>query len=190
MVIVMLTAWVPQFHPAPCSIQQQQTGECTGQTSFQMSVLMFGLFWLSMGTGGIRPCSIPFAIDQFDMTTAEGREGSSSFYTLYYTTQTLVMLVNQTLLVYIQDSVSWTLGFALPSVLMLISIVLFFAGTKVYAYVKPEGSNFSSIFKVMAAAQHKRHFHLHADEDTHGTFYDPPLQNDSDAKMPLTNEFR
>ncbi|RDX68580.1 Protein NRT1/ PTR FAMILY 2.13, partial [Mucuna pruriens] len=190
MVIVMLTAGVPQFHPAPCSSRQQQIGECIGQTNIEMGILIFGLFWLSIGTGGIRPCSIPFAVDQFDLTTAEGRQGSSSFYTLYYTTQTLIMMINQTLLVYIQDSVSWTLGFALPGLFMFISIVLFFAGTKVYAYVKPEGSNFSSIAKVLVAAKHKRHFHLPAAQDTQGgSFYDPPLQEDSEAKQHLTNEF-
>ncbi|CAJ1939942.1 unnamed protein product [Sphenostylis stenocarpa] len=189
MVIVMLTAWVPQFHPEPCSIEKQRIGVCSGQSNFQMSVLIFGLFWLSIGTGGIRPCSVPFAVDQFDLTTAEGRHGSSSFYTLYYTTQTLVLLINQTLLVYIQDSVSWTLGFALPNVFMLVSILLFFAGSKVYAYVKPVGSIFSGIVQVLVAAQHKRHFHLPAAEDTQGVFYDPPLLNDSEGKLPPTNEF-
>ncbi|KAK7362163.1 hypothetical protein VNO77_04267 [Canavalia gladiata] len=189
MVIVMLTAMMPQFHPEPCSIQHQQIGGCTGPTSFQLGVLLFGLFWLSMGTGGIRPCSIPFAVDQFDLTTAEGRQGSSKFYTLYYTTQTVVLLINQTLLVYIQDSVSWALGFALPSAFMLFAIMFFFAGTKVYAYVNPEGSNFSSIAKVLVAAQHKHHLHLPA-EDTQGTFYDPPLHNDSEVQLPLSNEFR
>ncbi|XP_027348150.1 protein NRT1/ PTR FAMILY 2.13-like [Abrus precatorius] len=190
MVIVMLTAWVPQFHPAPCSIQHQLSGVCTGHTNFQLGVLLFGLFWLSIGTGGIRPCCIPFAVDQFDLTTAEGRHGSSCFYTMYYTTQTLIMLINQTLLVYIQDSVSWTLGYALPSVFMFIAIIVFFAGTKVYAYVNPEGSNFSSIAKVLVAAQQKRHLHLPAAEDTQEAFYDPPLQNDSEVKLPLTIEYR
>ncbi|KAL2344472.1 hypothetical protein Fmac_005757 [Flemingia macrophylla] len=191
MVIIMLTAWVQQFHPTPCSIQQQQNGECIGQTNFQMGVLSFGLLWLAIGTGGIRPCSIPFAVDQFDLTTAEGRQGSSSFYTLYYTTQTLVMLVNQTLLVYIQDSVSWTLGFALPSVFMVISTILFFAGTKVYSYVNAEGSNFSSIAKVMVAAQRKRHLHLPPADQTQGALYDPPLEiQDSKVKLPLTDDYR
>ncbi|KAK7362162.1 hypothetical protein VNO77_04266 [Canavalia gladiata] len=189
MVIVMLTAWVPQFHPAQCSIQLQQIGACTSPTNFQLGVLLFGLFWLSIGSGGIRPCCIPFAVDQFDLTTTEGRHGSSKFYTLYYITQTVILLINQTILVYIQDSVSWTLGFALPSAFMIIAIIFFFAGTKVYAYVSPEGSNFSSIAKVLVAAQHKHHLHLPA-EDTQGTFYDPPLHNDSEVQLPLTNEFR
>lgn len=190
MVTVMLTAWVPQFHPAQCSIEQQQNGACQGQSNFQMGVLVFGLFWLSIGSGGIRPCSVPFAVDQFDLTTAEGRHGSSTFYTLYYTTQTLVLLINQTVLVYIQDSVSWTLGFALPTVYMIVSILFFFAGSKVYAYVKPKGSNFSSIVQVLVAAQHKRHFHMSAAGDTQAALYDPPLENDSEGKLLLTNDFR
>ncbi|KOM28189.1 hypothetical protein LR48_Vigan511s001200 [Vigna angularis] len=189
MVTVMLTAWVPQFHPAPCSVEQQQNGACQGQSNFQMGVLVFGLFWLSIGSGGIRPCSVPFAVDQFDLTTAEGRHGSSSFYTLYYTTQTLVMLINQTVLVYIQDSVSWTLGFALPTVYMIVSILFFFAGSKVYAYVKPKGSNLSSIVQVLVAAQHKRHFRMYAARDTQAALYDPPLENDSEGKLLLTNDF-
>lgn len=187
----MLTAWVPQFHPAPCSFQQQHLGVCKGHTDFHMGVLIFGLFWLSIGTGGIRPCSVPFAVDQFDLTTAEGRHGSSSFYNLYYTTQTVIMLINQTLLVYIEDSVSWTLGYGLFTLFMVVAIVFFFAGTKVYAYIKPEGSIMSSISQVLVAAKHKRHLHLPpAAEDTQGAFYDPPFQSDSESKLPLTKEFR
>ncbi|PNX74292.1 nitrate transporter [Trifolium pratense] len=215
----MLTAWVPELHPTPCSIQQQQSGICNDHTDFQLRVLIFGLFWLSIGTGGIRPCSIPFAVDQFDLTTSEGRHGSSRFYNLYYTTQTLVMLINQTLLVYIEDSVSWTLGYGLFTLFMLIAIIVFFAGTRVYSYVQPEGSILSTIAQVLVAARHKQHLHLPSyvqpegsilstiaqvlvaarhkqhlhlpsSGDTKGVFYDPTLQNESEEKLPLTKEFR
>ncbi|GAU28756.1 hypothetical protein TSUD_372650 [Trifolium subterraneum] len=186
LVILMLTAWVPQFHPTPCSMQQQQLGVCNGHTDFQLWILIFGLFWLSIGTGGIRPCSIPFAVDQFDLTTSEGRHGSSRFYSLYYTTQTIVMLINQTLLVYIEDSLSWTLGYGIFTLFMLIAIIVFFAG-RVYSYVQPGGSILSSIAQVLIAARHKQHLHLPAFEDTN--FYDPTLQNDLEEKLPLTKEF-
>ncbi|KAI5419893.1 protein NRT1/ PTR FAMILY 2.13 [Lathyrus oleraceus] len=190
LMILMLTAWIPELHPAPCPIEQQQLGVCNGHTNFQLWILIFGLFWLSIGTGGIRPCSIPFAIDQFDMTTVEGRHGSSSFYSLYYTTQTIIMLINQTIVVYIEDSVSWTLGYGIFTLFMLISIIVFFAGTRVYAYVQPEGSILSSIAQVLVAARHKRHRHLPVIKDTQEAFYDPPLLNDSEGKLPLTKEFR
>lgn len=186
----MLTAWVPQFHPSPCSLQQQQLGLCTGQTNFQFGILLLGFFWLAIGTGGIGPCSIPFAIDQFDLTTIEGRQGARSFYNLYYVIQTVLLLINVTIVVKIQDSYSWTLGFGLPTLFMFIAIVFYFAGIKVYAYIEPEGSIFSRIAQVVVAAKHKRHLHLPAEGDTRGAYYDPPLEKESESKLPLTKDFR
>ncbi|CAL0313147.1 unnamed protein product [Lupinus luteus] len=188
--MIMLTAAVPQFHPRPCSLEQQEMGVCKNFSNFQLGFLLSALLWLSIGTGGIRPCSIPFAVDQFEMTTVEGRQGSRSFYNIYYTTQTLILLFNQTLLVYIQDSVSWTLGFGLPCFFIILSIIAFFAGIKVYHNVKPAGSIFSTIAQVLVAAKHKRHLHLPDHENNYGAFYDPVLDNDEQQKLPLTNEFR
>ncbi|KAJ7953741.1 NRT1/PTR family protein 2.2 [Quillaja saponaria] len=190
MVIVTLTAWVPQFHPPPCTVQKQQLDECIGHTKYQLYILLLGLFWLSIGTGGIKPCSVPFAIDQFDLTTIEGRKGSSRFYNWYYTSFTVIMLINQTIVVYIQDSVSWTLGFSLPALLMLWAIILFIAGRKVYVYVQPEGTIFSSIAQVFIAAYRNRHLQLPASEDIHDVFYDPPVKKNLVLKMPLTNQLR
>ncbi|KAJ1386017.1 Proton-dependent oligopeptide transporter family [Sesbania bispinosa] len=188
MVIVMLTSWVPQLHPSPCSPQKQLSSMCPGPTDSQLVVLLLAFFWLAIGTGGISPCSIPFAVDQFDLTTVEGRQGTRSFYTLYYVIQTVLTMINVILVVKIQDSVSWTLGFGVPTMFMVISIIFFFAGTKVYAYVEPEGSIFSRIAQVIVATIHKRHLYLPATEDTEGAFYDPPL--DTEPKLPLTKEFK
>ncbi|MED6155610.1 hypothetical protein PIB30_006783 [Stylosanthes scabra] len=189
MVVIMLTTWVPHIHPRPCSLEQQAMGECKAHTSLQLGTLIFGLIWLSIGTGGIRPCSIPFAVDQFDSTTLEGRQGTARFFNVYYTTQTLIMLFNQTLLVYLQTNVSWTLGYALPVLFMSISIIVFLCGSKVYAFVKPEGSIFSKVAQVIVAAFRKRRLHVpitHHEE----AFFDPPFDRNDEIKLPLTNEFR
>ncbi|MED6134699.1 hypothetical protein PIB30_039534 [Stylosanthes scabra] len=187
MVVILLTTWVPHIHPRPCSLEQQAMGVCKGHTSLQLGTLIFGLFWLSIGTGGIRPCSIPFAVDQFDSTSLQGRQGTARFFNVYYTTQTLIMLFNQTLLVYLQENVSWTLGYALPVLFMTISIIVFLSGAKVYAFVKPQGSMFSKVAQVIVAAFHKRRVEV----ETHGeAFYDPPSDRNDEIKLPLTNEFR
>lgn len=190
-VIIMLTAWVPQFHPSPCTYEQQKIGVCIGHTNFQLGVLIMGLFWTSIGVGGIRPCSVPFAIDQFDLTTSEGRRGTMTFYNLYYTTQTIILLITQTLFVYIQDSVSWALGFGLICILMFFAIIIFFSGSNIYSYVEPKGSIFSNIAHVLVAAKHKHHLHLPSEEDSSsGDFYDPPLRSNTEVNLPLTNKFR
>ncbi|KAI4328373.1 hypothetical protein L6164_020730 [Bauhinia variegata] len=186
LVIITLTAWVPHFHPPSCNSQHQ---DCAGPTSMQLAILSFGLCWMVIGAGGIRPCSIPFSIDQFDNTNAEGRKGISSFYNWYYTTQTIVQMINATLIVYIQGK-SWVIGFGVLAVVMLLSIFLFFAGSKVYICIPAEGSILSGISKVFGAAYKKRHLQLPSKEDEGRAYYDPPLEGNKQVKMPLTEQLK
>ncbi|XWS63570.1 hypothetical protein CRYUN_Cryun06bG0111700 [Craigia yunnanensis] len=187
---VTLTAWIPHLHPPECKPEQKLNGHCIGPNGAQLGVLLTGLGLLSVGSGGIRPCSIPFGIDQFDPTTEEGVRGITSFFNWYYTTFTVVMLVTLTLVVYIQDSVSWVLGLGIPTLLMGGSIVLFLMGTRIYVHVKPQGSIFSSIVQVFVAAYKKRQLKLPAEGQENGVFYDPPLKENTLSKRALTNYFR
>ncbi|KAK7362151.1 hypothetical protein VNO77_04254 [Canavalia gladiata] len=191
MIVVTLTSWLPQLHPPPCTPQQLASGQCVRASKSQIGVLFMGLCFLTIGSAGIRPCSIPFGIDQFDPTTDEGKKGINSFFNWYYTTFTLVLLVTQTVMVYIQDSVSWKIGFGIPTLCMFCSIIMFFGGTKIYVHVKPEGSIFSSIVQVLVAAYRKRDVKLPSEENPDGSFYDPPLIGTAAfSKLPFTNQFR
>lgn len=186
MVGLTLTAWVPSLRPKDCS----SNGECSGANTIQMGVLIGSLGFLAVATGGIRPCSIPFGVDQFDLTNETGRRGMNSYYNWYYTTFTVVVMLSLTVMVYVQDNLSWVIGFGIPTSLMLISIVLFFLGTRLYVYVKPEGSIFSGVAQVLVAAFRKRRLQLPQGEKVAVDYYDPPLQGIVLSKLPLTNEFR
>ncbi|KAM7251175.1 hypothetical protein ACFE04_023058 [Oxalis oulophora] len=193
MVTITLMAWLPQLHPPTCdNIIKSSSSHCLGPNKSQLGVLLAGLSLLSIGAGGIRPCSIPFAIDQFDPTTEEGKKGINSFYNWYYTSFTIVLLISQTVVVYIQDSVSWVIGFGLPTILMACAILMFFVGTKIYVNAEPEGSIYSSIFKVFVAAFRKRHLKLpdEGDQEKYGVYYDPPMKENTVSKMPLTSKYR
>ena len=150
---------------------------------------------LSIGSAGIRPCSIPFGVDQFDARTEEGRKGINSFFNWYYTTFTMVLIISLTVVVYVQSNVSWVLGFAIPTILMVVAIILFFVGTKIYIHRKPEGSVFSGIAEGLVAAYRKRKLKLKLpdngrEEINDGVYYDPPLSQTIVKKLPLTNQFR
>lgn len=191
MIAVTLTAWLPQLHPPPCTPQQKALNQCVTASSSHVGFLFMGLILLSIGSSGIRPCSIPFGVDQFDPTTDEGKKGINSFFNWYYTSFTVVLLFTQTVIVYIQDSVSWKIGFGIPTLCMFCSIILFFVGTKIYVHVKPEGSIFSSIVQVLVAAFKKRKVKLPNEKEVDGTFYDPPLIGTAIlSKLPSTNQFR
>ncbi|PPS12975.1 hypothetical protein GOBAR_AA07654 [Gossypium barbadense] len=188
MIIMTVTALLPQLRPPPCSHEGQLHGQCVGQNKAQLGILIASLCWLSIGTGGIRPCSIPFSVDQFDLTTEEGRKGNNSFYNLYYTTQTIVLLITQTVVVYIQNVISWALGFGIPTLCMLFAIVLFFVGTKVYIYIKPEGSVFAAVAQVFVAAYKKRQLNLPVDE-VDGQFYNPPFSRSLLLELHPTRQY-
>ena len=190
--MVTLTSWLPQLHPPPCSPEEVASGECVRASNSQMGVLVLGLCFLTIGSSGVRPCSIPFGVDQFDSTTEEGKKGMKSYFNWYYTTFTMVLLVTQTVVVYIQDSVSWKIGFGIPTLCMLCSIIMFFVGTSFYVHVKPEGSIFSGVARVLVAAYTKRKLRFPTTEEKpEGAFYDPPLLGTTVlSKLPLTKQFR
>ncbi|KAL6187392.1 hypothetical protein ACLB2K_038791 [Fragaria x ananassa] len=186
-----MTAWLPELHPPPCSGNQQKLGQCLPPTKAQLGFLILGLGFVSVGTGGIRPCSIPFGVDQFDPNTDEGKKGIKSFFNWYYATFTVVLLITSTLVVYIQDKVSWSLGFGIPTVLMCGSIVLLFVGARIYVHAKPQGSMFTSIAQVLVAAHKKRQIKLPDDKVIDGSkLYDPPVKDLLIQKLPPTNQIR
>ncbi|CAH8297704.1 unnamed protein product [Eruca vesicaria subsp. sativa] len=188
LVTLTLTASLPQLHPATCN--SKDPVDCSGPNKLQFGTLFLGLGFLSIGTGGIRPCSIPFGVDQFDQRTEEGVKGVASFFNWYYLTFTVVMLITQTVVVYIQDQVSWIIGFSIPTGLMACALVMFFAGMRLYIYVKPEGSIFSSIAQVIVAARKKRKMKLSAENDGTVTYYDPPVKDNVLHKLQHSNQFR
>ncbi|KAF4352171.1 hypothetical protein F8388_020053 [Cannabis sativa] len=104
-------------------------------------------------------------------------------------------LFQLTVVVYIQDNLSWVIGFGIPTVFMAGSIVFFFVGAPLYNHVKPEGSIFSGIAQVFVAAFKKRRLMIPAptdnvDGDGSLLFYDPPLNGNVLSKLPRTNQFR
>lgn len=193
MVVLTLTAAVPQLRPASCIQAGLQTGHCDPPSSSQLGVLILSLVLLAAGSGGVRPCSLPFGVDQFDRRTAPGRRGLASFFNWYYCTSTAGVVVGMTVVVYIQDSISWAIGFAIPAVCMLLSLTVFFLGTKLYVYVSAEGSIFSGIVQVFVAAYRKRGLELPAPDDAarqEAALYNPPERSGRDMKLPLTLQFR
>ncbi|URD89280.1 POT family [Musa troglodytarum] len=161
MVVLTLTAAVPQLRPPVA----EQSGQPLGPSGAHLAILFLSLGLLVLGAGGVRPCSLPFGVDQFDRSTEQGRRGLNSFFNWYYSISTAATVVAMTAVVYIQDSVSWPLGFGIPTALMLLAIILFFAGIRLYVFVPPDGSVFSGVLQALVAAFRKRKLRLPAPND-------------------------
>ncbi|XP_031477330.1 protein NRT1/ PTR FAMILY 2.13-like [Nymphaea colorata] len=182
MVVLTLTALLPQLRPPECSHDDAGAGGCAGPSRMHLGVLFTALALLTIGAGGIRPCNVAFAVDQFDAASEKGRKDINTLFNWYYFSFTISMMVALTLVVYIQDSVSWSLGLGIPALLMLFSIIVFFLGTKMYVMVEPEGSVFTSILQALVACYRKRHLDVEK-----AVYFDPPS---STPKYVLTANLR
>jgi peptide/histidine transporter 3/4 len=110
-----------------------------------------------------------------------------SFFNWWYFTFTIALVIALTGVVYIQTNVSWTLGFAIPTMCFAFSITIFLIGRKTYIYKKPQGSVFTDMAKVISAACRKRKLHL-----SDRILYDPVstfLESDN-IRLVLTGRFK
>nr|DAD31139.1 TPA_asm: hypothetical protein HUJ06_009990 [Nelumbo nucifera] len=176
--ILTLAAGIKHLRPPPCN---ERTGDCTKAQPWQLGILFFALGLLAVGAGGIRPCNIAFGVDQFDVTTSQGRRELESFYDWYYLSFTIALFVAFTVVVYIQTNVSWVIGLAIPTGFLAISILVFLAGAHIYNYVKPQGSVYTDLVKVVVAAYRKRRFSVGSLGQY--SLYDPISDDESETPM-------
>lgn len=197
MVGMTLTASVSGLGPPSCDAGAAQPAKgvgCVGPTPAQTAMLVASLSLLTVGAGGVRPCNLPFGADQFDRTAEEGRRGTNSFFNWYYTTNTAAVMVGLTFVVYLQDSVSWAVGMAVPAGLMLLSLALFLFGAGLYVYVPPEGSVLAGVVQVFVAAYRKRSLPLPSPPEQETSLFNPPAKTTGTAllvvRLPLSQQFR
>ncbi|CAD6261896.1 unnamed protein product [Miscanthus lutarioriparius] len=192
MAVITLSATVHELKPPTCSPMAQQAGTCVAPSTLQRAVLYLGMGLLVVSAGGMNPTSLPFGADQFDERKEQHKGGLARFYNWYYAVAMIATFLALTVVLYVQVNVSWGLGFAIPTALMAVAFVVFLVGTKVYVYVPPEGSIFSSVARVFVASCLKWRLPLPHPEDARRQeelLYNPPAAVGNGRrvfKLPLT----
>ncbi|CDP06231.1 unnamed protein product [Coffea canephora] len=186
MVCITTSAVLPQLHPPPCPTQQN----CKEASNTQLWVLYIALLLTSLGTGGIRPCVVTFAADQFDMSKFAAASRSWNFFNWYYFCMGMATLLALTVVVYIQDNVGWGWGLGIPTIAMALSIVAFVVGAPLYKKVQPGGSPLIRLAQVIVAALKKRN--IVAPNDPSQLYENKELDAtiSSNGKLVHTNQFR
>lgn len=146
--MLTLASTIPSLRPPPCL-----TGSfsCEAPSKIQYAALYSALALASFGLGGTRFTIATFGADQFAKPDDQG-----TFFSWYFITLYLASAISLTAIVYVQDNVSWGLGFGLGVAVNAIGLAVFLLGKRFYRHTKPKGSPFASIARVLAAAFRKR----------------------------------
>ncbi|KAL3817868.1 hypothetical protein ACJIZ3_003773 [Penstemon smallii] len=128
---------------------------CNYPTQLQLAVLYLGLALASLGNAGMRFTIAPMGADQFDKPRHQG-----IFFNWYIFTMYTATVVGSTAIVYIEDNVSWVWGFSLCALANVLGLAVFLSGTRFYRVVRPQGSPFTSLGRVIVAAISKRRLSL------------------------------
>lgn len=186
MLMLTLTAAISELHPPKCN-HSGSRGECKEPTSGQMAFLLTGFGLMAIGASGIRPCNLSFGADQFNPNAESGRRGITSFFNWYYFTYAFAVVVSATIVVYVQSEISWSIGLAIPTSLMLLACALFFAGTWIYVKVLPQGSPMTSFVQVIVVAFKKRRLKL---PDQEYSLFNHVPPNSINSELPRSKNFR
>ncbi|OMO91425.1 Proton-dependent oligopeptide transporter family [Corchorus olitorius] len=148
LIMLTLTAKLGSLRPPPC-----ETGSnlCQAPSKQQMAILYVSLTMASVGFGGTRYALATVGANQLDKP-----KDKDTFFNWFFFIWYSVWMISSTALVYVEDSISWGLGYGISFAANFVAVVIFFAGYKIYRHDKPQGSPFTALIRVVVAAVRKR----------------------------------
>nr|CAB3461813.1 unnamed protein product [Digitaria exilis] len=146
-VLFTLTAALPSLRPPHCATP---SAGCPHGTPGQLTVLYAAVCLLAIGTGGTRFSVATLGADQFGSARDQ-----DTFFNWYFVFLYASFLVGDTAIVYLQDGVSWVIGFSVCLGATAASLVMLVLGARYYRMPAPKGSPYTELARVVVAAIRK-----------------------------------
>ncbi|XP_059630394.1 protein NRT1/ PTR FAMILY 5.2-like [Cornus florida] len=153
MCLLTLAASVLGLRPPSCA--DVNASDCKKASTLQLAVFYVALSLLALGIGGTKPNISTIGTDQFDDFEPKEKAQKLSFFNWWMFSVFFSTLFANTIIVYIQDTVGWALGYGLATAGLAIAILIFLAGTPFYRHRVPTGSPFTMMAEVIVAALRK-----------------------------------
>ena len=150
------------------------------------TVAFVGLYLVAIGSGGVRSSLLPFGAEQFDDDNATDRESKGSFFSWFYLCVDFGPIVSGLFIVWIQNNVSWGLGFGISTVCIALAFGAFVLATPMYKRRVPTGTPLKRLSQVIVAACRKITLKVPADA---GMLYEVSDKVDNQPKIEHTGEF-
>ncbi|XP_010521165.1 PREDICTED: protein NRT1/ PTR FAMILY 5.10-like [Tarenaya hassleriana] len=126
--LLTLSAMIPSLGSSDC----KGADSCPSQ--LQVIIFFCSLYLIALAQGGFKPCVQAFGADQFDRHDPEECNSKSSFFNWWFFGSCAGTLVTLCISNYIQDNLSWALGFGIPCLAMVVALVIFLFGIRNYRF--------------------------------------------------------
>ncbi|KDP37260.1 hypothetical protein JCGZ_06316 [Jatropha curcas] len=154
-ILLWLTAMIPRLKPLPCDLMTPTS--CKTPTGGQLTMLFSSMALMSIGAGGIRPCSLAYGADQIDnRSNPKNERVLESYFGWYYASTAVSVIIALTAIVYIQDHQGWRVGFGVPAILMFFALFLFLVASPLYLKPKAKKSLLTGFMQVLVVAYKNR----------------------------------
>uniref|UniRef100_A0A670YAM5 Solute carrier family 15 member 2 n=1 Tax=Pseudonaja textilis TaxID=8673 RepID=A0A670YAM5_PSETE len=120
---------------------------------------MTGLSLIALGTGGIKPCVAAFGGDQFEEKHVQER---NKFFSVFYLAINAGSLISTILTPVLRGGVQcfggdcYALAFGVPAALMIVALVVFISGNRLYKKTPPQGNILLEVCKCIVFALRNR----------------------------------
>ena len=142
-ILLTLIATLDSLRPKPCD---NGSSLCIPPSKLQYGVLYTSLALSCIGSGGTRFTIATMGANQFNNHKDQGIFFNWFFFTIY-----ISIAVSNTAIVYIEDNVSWRLGFGLCAITNFIGLAFLLLGNRFYLHDKPKESPFTCLVRVIVA---------------------------------------
>ncbi|XAR59800.1 hypothetical protein NMG60_11015774, partial [Bertholletia excelsa] len=151
-VLLVLTSTIDALRPPPC---ETGSSSCIAPSRIQSAVLFAALTLATLGVGGNRFTVGTMGALQFDEPKDHGRFFNWFTFTWYGSSA-----IAATVIVFIEDSVSWAWGYGVCAAANVLGLAIFLLGSRFYRHGKPQENPLIGLIRVVVAALRKRNMPL------------------------------
>ncbi|CAN1292015.1 Protein NRT1/ PTR FAMILY 5.6 [Linum perenne] len=152
LILLTMTWFLPSLKPCGGG----STSVCREPKKIHEVTFFIAMYLISVATGGHKPALESFGADQFDDDNKEERMKKTSFFNWWNCALCCGLFLGVTVIVYIQDHVSWGAADVILAVAMGLSLAVFIIGRPFYRYRVPKGSPLTPMLHVIVAAIRNR----------------------------------